>query len=298
MSAIAQAFTRILPSQQAKTGLAGDPGRQQGRGGFIPYITAGDPDLDTTYEILLALGRAGATVIELGFPFSDPMADGPTIQRACARALNHRLSMSDVLAVAREAKTKIDAPVVLFSYVNPVLQYGLERLIASAAENGIAGLLLTDLPADSAVRLAEFARRYGVDLITLAAPTCTDERLQLICAHASGFIYAVSRTGVTGTRQQLGGEARLLVERLRRCTSLPVALGFGVSNREQAREVLSFADAVVVGSAIVQLIETNLGRQELVADVERLAREFARAAADPESTAKPPVSQLAMKETH
>ena len=298
MSAIAQAFTSILPPQQAKTALAGDPDCQQGRGGFIPYITAGDPDLDTTYEILLALGRAGATVIELGFPFSDPMADGPVIQRACARALARRISLADVLAVAREAKAKIDVPVVLFSYVNPVLQHGLERLITSATENGIAGLLLTDLPADNAVRLAGFARGHGVDLITLAAPTCTDERLRSICAHASGFIYAVSRTGVTGTRQQLGGEARLLVERLRRCTSLPVALGFGVSNRQQAREVLAFADAVVVGSALVQLIETNLGRCDLVANVEKMAREFARAAADMESTANPPVSQLAMKETH
>jgi tryptophan synthase alpha chain len=271
MSVIAEAFARILPPQQAKTGGAG---RLQGRGGFIPYITAGDPDLATSFEILLALGRAGATVIELGFPFSDPMADGPVIQRACARALKNRITMGDALALAREAKAKIDSPVVLFSYLNPVLQYGLERLLASAGENGISGLLLTDLPADNAVRLAALARRHGVDLITLAAPTCTDERLQTICAHASGFIYAVSRTGVTGTRQQLGAEARTLVERIRRYSSLPVALGFGVSNRAQAQEVLTFADAVVVGSAIVHEIETNIGSKELAAKVEKLARAF------------------------
>jgi tryptophan synthase alpha chain len=287
MSAIAEAFANI---------------RQQGRGGFIPYITAGDPDLATTYEVMLALGRAGATVIELGFPFSDPMADGPVIQRACMRALKNRFTMADVLALAREAKAKIDVPVVLFSYVNPVLQYGLERLITSARDNGISGLLLTDLPADNGARLAAFAGGYAVDLITLAAPTCTNERLNSICAHASGFIYAVSRTGVTGTRQQLGEEARTLVERIRRVTSLPVALGFGISNREQAREVLSFADAAVVGSAIVHEIEKNLGSNDLAAKVEKLARELqpeAPANANAALTAaSQPFSQLVTKETH
>ena len=224
MSAIANAFARV---------------RREGRGGFIPYITAGDPDLAATYDILLALGRAGATVIELGFPFSDPMADGPVIQRACARALKNRVTMRDVLEVAREAKSKLACPVVLFSYLNPVLQYGLERMITTAGENGISGLLLTDLPADNAARLGVFAREHQVDLITLAAPTCTDERLKIVCAHASGFIYAVSRTGVTGTRRQLSDDARLLVERIRRFSSLPVALGFGVSTGQQAREVLT-----------------------------------------------------------
>ena len=145
MSAIANAFARL---------------RREGRGGFIPYITAGDPDLAATYDILLALGRAGATVIELGFPFSDPMADGPIIQRACARALKNRVTMRDVLAVAREAKSKLACPVVLFSYLNPVLQYGLERMITAAGENGISGLLLTDLPADNAARLGVFAREH------------------------------------------------------------------------------------------------------------------------------------------
>jgi len=234
--------------------------------------------------------------------------------------------MADVLDVAKQAKSKIDAPLVLFSYVNPVLQYGFERLITSAEENGIAGLLLTDLPADNAARLAAFARPYGVDLITLAAPTCSDERLKTICAHASGFIYAVSRTGVTGTQQQLSADARALVERVRRCTSLPVALGFGVSNREQAKEVLTFADAVIVGSAIVQLIETNSGRpddpgppanaiafagvEDLAASIEALARELAgnghadctptnaRSALAGDPSADAAAISLAVKETH
>lgn len=284
MSAIANAFARI---------------RRESRGGFIPYITAGDPDLAATYDILLALGRAGATVIELGFPFSDPMADGPVIQRACARALKNRVTMRDVLAVAREAKSKLSCPVVLFSYLNPVLQYGLERMITNAGENGISGLLLTDLPADNAARLGVFAREHQVDLITLAAPTCTDERLKIVCAHAAGFIYAVSRTGVTGTRQQLSDDARLLVGRIRRFSPLPVALGFGVSTGQQAREVLTFADAVVVGSAIVQAIEANPGREGLVAAVEKLARDFQPQSGSP--TADEACSGdpgLAVKETH
>jgi tryptophan synthase alpha chain len=281
MSAIASAFDRV---------------RRQGRGGFIPYITAGDPDLAATYEILLALGRAGATVIELGFPFSDPMADGPVIQRACARALRNRVTMSDVLAVAREAKSKMDCPVVLFSYLNPVLQYGLERMIISAGENGISGLLLTDLPADNAP-LGAFARKHQVDLITLAAPTCTDERLKTVCAQASGFIYAVSRTGVTGTHRELSDDARLLVERIRRFSSLPVALGFGVSTAQQAREVLTFADAVIVGSAIVQAIETIPVGKGLAAAVEKLARDFQPQPADDAALPRSGNPGLAVKET-
>jgi tryptophan synthase alpha chain len=284
MSAIQSAFAAV---------------RRQGRGGFIPYITAGDPDLAATYDILLALGRSGATVIELGFPFSDPMADGPVIQRACARALKNRVTMRDVLEVAREAKSKLACPVVLFSYLNPVLQYGLERMITGAGENGISGLLLTDLPADNAARLGVFARQHQVDLIALAAPTCTDERLQIVCAHASGFIYAVSRTGVTGTHRQLSDDARLLVERIRRFSSLPVALGFGVSTGQQAREVLTFADAVVVGSAIVQAIEANPGRQGLVAAVEKLARDFQpQSGSETAGEACSTDSGLAIKETH
>jgi tryptophan synthase alpha chain len=227
------------------------------------------------------------------------MADGPVIQRACARALKNRVTMRDVLGVAREAKSKLACPVVLFSYLNPVLQYGLERMITGAGENGISGLLLTDLPADNAARLGVFARQHQVDLIALAAPTCTDERLQIVCAHASGFIYAVSRTGVTGTHRQLSDDARLLVERIRRFSSLPVALGFGVSTGQQAREVLTFADAVVVGSAIVQAIEANPGRQGLVAAVEKLARDFQpQSGSETAGEACSTDSGLAIKETH
>jgi tryptophan synthase alpha chain len=248
--------------------------RARGAGGFIPYITAGDPDLATTYELLLALHRADASVIELGFPFSDPIADGPVIQRACSRALQRGVTLPDVLAVTREASRRMDCPIVLFSYMNPILQYGFERLLETAPADGIAGLLLTDLPGDAAPRLSALAQQHGVDLIVLAAPTCTDERLRTICTNARGFLYAVSRTGVTGLREHLGEEVRETVQRIRRFSSLPVAVGFGISNPGQAAEVLAFADAAVVGSAIVQSIEENAGRPGLIQCVENLARGF------------------------
>lgn len=231
--------------------------RADSAGGFIPYITAGDPDLATTYQILLTLARAGASVIELGVPFSDPVADGPVIQRACARALQNGVMLPDVLALTRETSRNTDCPIVLFSYVNPILQYGFERLFSSAKAEGVAGLLLTDLPSGTAPRLGALARQYGLDLIALAAPTCTDERLLQISAQASGFLYVVARTGVTGASDQSSAEARQTVARIRRVSSLPVAVGFGVSTPQQAEDVLTFADAVVVGSALVQCVEDH-----------------------------------------
>jgi tryptophan synthase alpha chain len=241
MSAIEQAFARI-PS---------------GRGGVVPYITAGHPDLATTYDVLLALARAGATVMELGVPFSDPMADGPRIQRACEAALRNGTRLVDVLALTRELKKKTDVPVVLFSYLNPLLQYGLERLARESEENGIAGVLVTDLPTDAAAPFAAELRRHGADFISLVAPTSTDERLRQTADAASGFIYAVSRTGVTGTQEQVSTDAKALVERVRRFTKLPVALGFGISTRQHASEAWKYADAVVVGSALVKIIDES-----------------------------------------
>lgn len=241
MSAIEQAFARV----------------PKGRGGVVPYITAGHPDLATTYDVMLALANAGATVIELGVPFSDPMADGPVIQRACEAALSNGTRLADVLALTRELKAKTDVPVVLFSYLNPLLQYGLERLARESEQNGIAGVLVTDLPTDAAAPFAEALRQNGADFISLVAPTSTDERLRQTAQTASGFIYAVSRTGVTGTREQVSGDAKALVERVRRFTALPVALGFGISKPEHAKEAWQFADAVVVGSALVKIIDES-----------------------------------------
>jgi len=225
--------------------------------GFIPYITAGDPDLETTYQIIVALAEAGATVIELGVPFSDPMADGPVIQAACERALRAGTTLTQVLEVARRAWEHTRVPIVLFSYLNPLLQYGLEKLAHDVKASGIAGVLVTDLPAESAQQFSALLKAQDVDLVMLIAPTTSDVRLQKIAQHATGFLYTISVAGVTGARKQLSGDVRDLVARIRRVSQLPVAIGFGISTPEQAREAWQFADAVVVGSAIVRIVEAE-----------------------------------------
>jgi len=229
--------------------------KRDGRKGFIPYITAGDPDLSTTEELLVTLAQSGATLIELGVPFSDPMADGPVIQRASERALKHDFGLQQILDTAARARQRIDVPIILFSYYNPLLQFGLQRLAAAARDAGIDGILVTDLtPEESGAFEAEL-RAAGLDMIFLVAPTSTDERLKLVAKHASGFIYAVSRAGVTGTRESVSAEAEKLVQRMKQFSSLPIAVGFGISNAEQVADVQRYADAAVVGSAIVAEME-------------------------------------------
>ncbi len=238
--------------------------------GLVAYLTSGDPDLETTRKVALAAVRAGADVLELGVPFSDPVADGPVIQRASERALRHRTNLADVLALARELRQKTSAGLIVFSYMNPILRYGLERFTAQAAEAGLDGALLTDLPVEEAEEYVAAMRARNLHTVFLAAPTSPDERLKAICELSTGFVYAVSRTGVTGTRKELAGDAAELVRRLRNFTNLPLVVGFGVSNAEQFASVGSFADAAVVGSAIVQAIEQNPGREaEAVADFVR-----------------------------
>ena len=231
------------------------------RPGLVAYITCGDPDLDTSREVALAAIAAGADVIELGVPFSDPVADGPVIQRASERALAHGTSLAGVLDVARQIRQQSDAGLIVFSYLNPILQFGLERLGATASEAGIDGTLVTDLPLEEAGDYLHAMKAHRLAPVFLAAPTSTDERLRAIAKHSRGFVYAISRTGITGTRQEVAGDARSLVERLRTYTKLPIAVGFGVSTPEQFAEVGSFADAAVIGSAIVQRIEQNPGRE-------------------------------------
>jgi len=231
------------------------------RPGLVAYIACGDPDLDTSREVALAAIRAGADVIELGVPFSDPVADGPVIQRASERALKHGTTLAGVLEMARQIRSESDAGLIIFSYLNPILQFGLEKFCAAAADAGVDGTLITDLPVEEAAEYLRAMKAHKLAPVFLAAPTSTDERLRQIARHSRGFVYAISRTGITGARQELAADAKSLVERLRRYTHLPIAVGFGVSTPEQFAEVGGFADAAVIGSAIVQRIEQNPGRE-------------------------------------
>jgi tryptophan synthase alpha chain len=246
--------------------------RSVGRRGFIPFITAGDPDLETTRALLVELARAGATVVELGVPFSDPVADGPTIQRSSERALRRGVGLSDVLSVVADVRRETDVPVILFSYFNPLLRYGVERLAADAARAGADGVLVTDLVPEESADFNATLARHGLDQIFLAAPTTSDARLRMIAERASGFVYAVSRAGVTGARTDLSAEAARLVERVRGLTDLPVAVGFGVSTAAHVAEVWRYADAAVVGSALVSEIEKHADDPEIVARVGAFAR--------------------------
>jgi tryptophan synthase alpha chain len=242
-----------------------------GRGGFIPFITAGDPDLATTERLLIELTKAGADIIELGVPFSDPVADGEVIQRASERALRNGVSVHDALACARNVRQHIDVPVVLFSYFNPLLQFGPEPFATAAKEAGIDAVLVTDLIPEEAALWTQKLLRHRLDPIFLVAPTTSDKRLARIAQHARGFIYAVSRAGVTGERDQMTRDAEDLVRRVRSVSDLPVAVGFGISTAEQVREVWRFADAAVVGSAIVREIERLSGESNLVNRIGKFA---------------------------
>jgi tryptophan synthase alpha chain len=244
---------------------------ERSRKGLIPFITAGDPDLETTEQLLIELGRY-ATLIELGIPFTDPMADGPVIQRASERALKHGFGVSDVLEVVARVRSRIDTPVILFSYYNPLLQFGLDRVSREAQEAGVDGVLVTDLTPEESTEFSQYLKASGLDLIFLVAPTSTDTRIALVAKHASGFIYAVSRRGVTGQQQNLSREAQLLVNRIRRFSDLPVVVGFGVSSFEQVAEIWKYADAAVVGSAIVAEIEKMAASGDLVAHIGRFVQ--------------------------
>lgn len=234
------------------------PIRFQEKPGLVAYLTAGDPDLNTTRAIALAAIDAGADVIELGVPFSDPLADGPVIQRASERALSRGTRLADVLGVAKELRaTRPHAGLVVFSYFNPILRFGLEKFCAAAAAAGVDGVLVTDLIVEEATEYLACLERHNLAPIFLAAPTSPDVRLERIAAASKGFVYAISRVGITGTQQTLASDAESLVKRLRRYTNLPIAVGFGVSNAEHFAAVGEFADAAVVGSALVATIENS-----------------------------------------
>jgi tryptophan synthase alpha chain len=224
--------------------------------GLVIYLTAGDPTLDATRAVAVAAIDAGADVIELGVPFSDPLADGPVIQRAMERAVARGVSLRDVVKLAREIRAaRPAADIVIFSYFNPILHYGLHEFVDAAAAAGADGVLVTDLIVEEAGEYLIEMARVGLAPIFLAAPTSPDERLEAIATHCKGFIYAISRVGITGTQQTMTSDAASLVARIRRWSTLPVAVGFGISNSEHVAQVAEFADAAVVGSAIVGLIE-------------------------------------------
>ena len=239
MSRLAGTFTRL---------------RDARRGGLVAYVTAGDPDLDTSHDILLALADGGADVIEVGVPFSDPLADGPVIQRASERALRAGTSLRRVLALVAAVRARTEVPIVLFTYANPVVRMDADVFARSARDAGVDGVLILDYPVEEAEPLRAPLVASGLDPIFLISPTTTDERIRRSSDQGAGFLYVISRLGVTGARSDMAADAGGLVERVKRGASLPVALGFGISTPEQVAAACRYADAAVVGSAIVNII--------------------------------------------
>jgi tryptophan synthase alpha chain len=236
--------------------------RKEGRAALIAYVTAGDPSPERTAEIVAALERGGVDLIELGVPFSDPIADGPVIQRAAARALKAGTTVPKVLDMARAIRETSEMPILLFTYLNPVLRYGLDKLARDAKAAGIDGCLLTDVSVEEAEPYVAAMRAAGLDTVFLAAPTSTERRLKLVAQYSTGFVYLVSRTGVTGEQMALSQDLAPLIEKMRAVTKLPLAAGFGISTPDQAGAVAKMADGVVVGSAIVRQIEKDPGALE------------------------------------
>jgi tryptophan synthase alpha chain len=245
------------------------------RPALIAYITAGDPSPGATPGIVAALERGGADLIELGVPFSDPIADGPVIQRGSDRALKAGTKLATVLDIAAQVRKRSEIPLLLFTYLNPVLRFGLEPLASAAVASGIDGCLLTDLSVEEAGPYIQVMRQAGLDTVFLAAPTSSQRRLELVAKYSTGFVYLVSRTGVTGERSSVSHGVQPLVQAMRRATDLPLAVGFGISTAEQVRAVGAMADGVVVGSAFVRVIEQNASDPQLPAKMEALARELA-----------------------
>ena len=249
--------------------------REERRPGFIAYLTAGDPTPAHTPALVAALERGGADLIELGVPFSDPIADGPVIQAGANRALKAGTTLAKVLDIASEIRKHSQIPLLLFSYLNPILRYGLEALAREASERGIDGCLLTDLSVEEAQSYVDVMRPHGLDTVFLAAPTSTQQRRELVARYSTGFVYLVSRTGVTGERQSIAEGAGPLVESMRRVTELPLAVGFGISTAAQVRAVAAMADAVIVGSALVRTIEKHAAAPDLEAKLEAFTRDLA-----------------------
>jgi tryptophan synthase alpha chain len=266
MSRISETFARL---------------RRDGRPGLVTYTTAGDPDLPRSGEILRALDRAGADVLEVGVPFSDPLADGPVIQRATERALAAGGSLRATLDLIETVRRDIAAPIVIFSYANPLIRMGLPAFAKRAAEVGVDGVLVLDLPIEEAGEFRNEMSSAGIDTIFLLSPTTTDARIRRAAELGSGFLYGISRLGVTGARDRVATGAEAMVRRIRAATDRPIALGFGISRPEHVAEVGAYADAAVVGSALVSLIAEASGSPQLIGRVEEYVRSLRAACAAP-----------------
>ncbi|MBT9132534.1 tryptophan synthase subunit alpha [candidate division NPL-UPA2 bacterium Unc8] len=238
--------------------------RVAGRPALIPFITAGDPDIKTTRRLVLELEKRGADIIELGVPFSDPLADGPTIQASSKRALDNGTRMKVILQLVKNLRGETQIPLVLMSYYNPIYQYGLEKFSKDAVGAGVDGVIISDLPPEEAVDWKKAAAGFGLDTIFLAAPTSTEERIGTIIASSSGFIYYVSVTGITGARTALPSGVLSSLKRIKQKTKKPVVVGFGISTPEQVRRLSQWADGIIVGSALVRIIEKNIGKPTLI----------------------------------
>lgn len=248
--------------------------KREGRPAMVAYLTAGDPSAEASVELALALERGGADILELGVPFSDPIADGPVIQRASDRALRAGTTVPRVLEIASQIRARSDMPMILFSYMNPLMRYGFEKLSGDAAKAGIDGCLLTDVSVEEAAEPVATMRRHGLDTVFLAAPTSTERRLKLVAEYSSGFVYVVSRTGVTGERDSVESNVGPLVAKLRGLTALPLAVGFGVSRAEHVSAIGQYADGVIVGSAIMRIVEEHGADAGLPSRLEAFMRQL------------------------
>ena len=251
--------------------------KNQGKTAFIPFITAGDQNLDLTRELVFALEKGGADIIELGVPFSDPLADGPIIQRASERALASGTSLLKIIDFVKDIRTQSNIPIVLMSYVNPIFRLGFKMTISKAVEAGINGFIIPDLPPEEADSLIEFGLKNKVAIIFFLAPTSSEKRIVLVSKKSTGYIYYVSVTGVTGTRKTLDSSLKDQLSSIHKFTKKPIAVGFGISNPKQAKEVSKYADAVIIGSAIVKIIESKGKSKDIVSKVEKFAKDIKKA---------------------
>ena len=229
--------------------------REEGKKSLIIYITAGDPNLKVTEELVYSIAEAGADVVELGIPFSDPLADGPTIQQASQRALKGKVTIPKILSTIEKIRKKSSIPIALMTYYNPIFYYGLDRFVVGSKAVGVDGLIVPDLPLEESKELRGITERFGIELISFIAPTSTPERIDAIAKVAQGFIYCVSVTGVTGIRENLSLDVVEMIRKIRPYTDVPLAIGFGISNTKQAKEMIKYSDAIIVGSAVVKIIE-------------------------------------------